>query len=214
MLSVVRQAWKGGPRFAIRSVSTASRNGAALVDDAIATMNSVFDDKKPTVNSETLASLDIPTLPPQPSAETHFSDLPPAEDPLLLYLTNRIMRHGEKQKAQRRVSRIMLHLHAFTRSPPLPLLRRAIEIAAPAVRNISSRNGSKVVIKPVALQEKRRIMYAVKWILEASKHQRGQTIEEKVARELIACLNGDGGALKKKEEVHKTAVQNRGAARA
>ncbi|KAI0075955.1 ribosomal protein S7 [Panus rudis PR-1116 ss-1] len=142
-------------------------------------------------------------------------DIPPAEDPILHYLTNALMKHGERQKAAKRASRILLHLHAFTRAPPLPILREAVRTVAPAVRIVQWRQGAKAVVKPVALSEKRRVRYAIHWILEASKRgQRGQTVEERVAREIIAALNGEGAAFKKKEEVHKTAMQNRGSARA
>lgn len=161
--------------------------------------------------SEPITPVPPPATPTRLSAETHFSDLPPAEDPLLQYFTNRLMQHGERQKAQKQVSRILLHLHAFTRAPPLPLFRKAIETAAPAVRVVSNKVGAKVMIRPVALHEKRRVMYAVTWILEACKKGkgRGQTMEERIAREMINILNGEGATLTKKEEVHKAAVANR-----
>ncbi|KAK7676350.1 hypothetical protein QCA50_011771 [Cerrena zonata] len=214
MLSVLRQSLTKTPRFTLRSVSTTPRSKGEPVLGALASALKEFPGSTPT------SDVDVATLPPaspiRPSAETHFSDLPPAEDPLLQYFTNRLMQHGERQKAQKQVSRILLHLHAFTRAPPLPLFRKAIETAAPAVRVVSNKVGAKVMIRPVALQEKRRVMYAVTWIIDSCKKGkgRGQTMEERIAREMVNILNGEGATLTKKAEVHKAAVANRGSARA
>jgi small subunit ribosomal protein S7 len=71
------------------------------------------------------------------------------------------------------------------------------------------RHGAKNVAKPVALGEKQRTRFALEWILEASKQRSGQTVEERLARELIAIVQGTSDALKKKEEVHKFAMVNR-----
>ena len=136
-------------------------------------------------------------------------NIPPAEDPLLHYLTSRIMNHGRRSKAARITSRTLLHLHSFTRSEPLPLLREAIFSASPAVRCISHRYGSKNVFKPIALGEKQRTRYAVKWILEASESKPGKTLEERLAREMIAVLEGNSKALAKKMELHRIAMVNR-----
>jgi small subunit ribosomal protein S7 len=157
-----------------------------------------------------------PPSPPSPPAdaaadfdEHTFLAIPPAEDPLLHYLASELMAHGHRARANRQVSRVLLHIHAFTRAPPLPILRAAVDAAGPAVRCISLRKSLKVTYKPVALSEQQRVRYAVDWILSASDNQNGQTIEERVAREMIAVLNGTSSALQKKAEVHKFAMLNR-----
>jgi small subunit ribosomal protein S7 len=136
-------------------------------------------------------------------------NIPPAEDPLLQYLTSNIMKHGRRSKAARITSRTLLHLHSFTRSEPLPLLREAISAASPAVKCLSHRYGAKSVFKPIALGEKHRTRFAVKWILEASDSKPGKTLEERLAREVIAVLEGSSKALAKKAELHRVAMVNR-----
>lgn len=136
-------------------------------------------------------------------------NIPPAEDPLLHYLTSSIMKHGRRAKAARVTSRALLHLHSFTRSEPLPLFREAILAASPAVKCLSHRHGSKNVFKPVALGEKQRTKFAVKWILEASDSKPGKTLEERLAREVIAVIEGNSRALAKKNELHRIAMVNR-----
>jgi small subunit ribosomal protein S7 len=151
-----------------------------------------------------------PTPAFSPVRDDHtYLAIPPAEDPLLHYLASRLTKHGHRARASRQASRVLLHIHAFSRAPALPIVREAIHAAAPAVRTISTRRGAKQIFRPVALGEKQRIRYALDWILEASKNKNGQTVEERVARELIAVLHGESAALKKKEEVHKFAMVNR-----
>ena len=136
-------------------------------------------------------------------------NIPPAEDPLLHYLTSSIMKHGRRSKAARVTSRALLHLHSFTRSEPMPLLREAILAASPAVKCLTHRHGAKNVHKPVALGEKQRTRFAVQWILEASNSKPGKTLEERLAREIIAVLEGNSKALAKKMELHRFAMVNR-----
>jgi small subunit ribosomal protein S7 len=92
----------------------------------------------------------------------------------------------------------------------LPLFREAILAASPAVKCLSHRHGSKNVFKPVALGEKQRTKFAVKWILEACDSKPGKTLEERLAREVIAVLEGNSRALAKKNEMHRIAMVNRG----
>ncbi|KAH7927790.1 ribosomal protein S7 [Leucogyrophana mollusca] len=136
--------------------------------------------------------------------------IPPATDPLLQYLTSALQHHGHRAKASRTVSRTLLHIHALTRAPPLPILREAILAAAPAVRCMTHKHGSKNVPKPIALSEKQRVRASVQAILNASTSKSGKTVEERLARELIAVVQGSSSALEAKEKVHRFAMVNRG----
>ena len=153
-----------------------------------------------------------PVAPPPPklSQDPHvFLDIPPAEDPLLRYIASSLLRDGRRHTAERRVKYLLLHLHAFTRSPPLPLVRDAIERAAPFVRVITHRKGGKNVIQPVPLTERQRVLFAMRWILDASNTKAGVTVEERLAREMLDVLKGESKALKRKTDVHHTAMVNR-----
>ncbi|EGN93862.1 hypothetical protein SERLA73DRAFT_126282 [Serpula lacrymans var. lacrymans S7.3] len=137
-------------------------------------------------------------------------DIPPPEDPLLQYLTSALLHHGHRAKAARMTSLTLLHIHAFTRAPPLPILREAIMAAAPAVRCMSHKHGSKNVAKPIALGEKQRVRTAVQMIIKASEKKNGKTIAERLAREMIAVVQGDSRALEERETIHRFAMVNRG----
>jgi small subunit ribosomal protein S7 len=55
----------------------------------------------------------------------------------------------------------------------------------------------------------RRIALALRWIRESAKKRSGKTMSDKLAAELIDAANNQGGAIKKKEEVHKMAEANK-----
>jgi small subunit ribosomal protein S7 len=127
----------------------------------------------------------------------------------LRYVASALLRHGKRAQANRTTTKTLLHIHALTRTPPLPIFREALFMVAPAVRCMMHKHGTKNVAKPVALGEKQRMKYAVKWILDASYKKMGKTIEERLAREMVAVVQGNSSALRMKEEVHKFAMVNR-----
>ncbi|KAJ7638241.1 ribosomal protein S7 [Roridomyces roridus] len=151
-------------------------------------------------------------------------NIPPPEDPLLSFLSSMIMKHGERAKARRRVAQTLLHIHAFTRAPPMPILREAVLLSSPAVRVRSKTVGARVVHTPFALTEKQRTRSGIEWLLEASKSRPGRTLEERLARQMIDVLQrtftarGEdkpdyAGVLQIKQKAHEFAMVNRGTVR-
>lgn len=146
-------------------------------------------------------------------------NIPPAEDPLLKFLTGFIQQNGHRHRAAKITSRMLLHIHTLTRAPPLPIFRKAVMTIAPAVRCISNKHANKTVVYPVALSEQQRTRFAFKWIIEASKSRPGP-VEERLAKEVIAIVQGIGEkekdqlnfsqAFKMKKDVHNFAVMHRG----
>ena len=145
------------------------------------------------------------TLPPDPSQML----IPPVSDPLLHFLASSLQHHGKRAKAERIVSRTLLYIHALTRAPPLPILRHALITASPAVKCITHKRAGKNVVRPAALTEKQRVRAGIHSVLSASKNKSGKTLEERLAREIIAVVNGDSKAITDKELAHKHAMVNR-----
>ncbi|KAG6820536.1 hypothetical protein H0H93_015707 [Arthromyces matolae] len=194
--------------ISVRELSTMSSNNLSPRD--VDTLNKSLR----SLGQSHVAVQDTRTaLPVVPAAPVHSTlmSIPPAEDPLLHYLTSHLMRHGHRARASKIVSNILLYIHTFTRASPLPILREAILLAAPAVRNLNHRQGGKTIVKPTALAEKKRMWFAVENILESSRGRPGRKVEERVAREMIALLQGvKTSALEKKEKLHQAATINRG----
>ncbi|KAG5730446.1 30S ribosomal protein S7, chloroplastic [Termitomyces sp. T112] len=189
------------------TTTTARAFAAAAASRDQATLDLAMDEL-----GQARAMMQTPSVPsiPRPTTPT-IMDIPPAEDPLLYYVTSHLMRHGHRARASRIVSNILLHIHAWTRAPPLPILRQAVLDAAPAVRTVSHRSGGKTTFKPTALSEKKRMYYALKHIKDASRARPGRSIEERMAREMINIVEGVASeAVKMKRKMHEFATVNRG----
>ncbi|KAG5643685.1 hypothetical protein DXG03_000518 [Asterophora parasitica] len=169
---------------------------------------SIFNEALASVGQAPPVPAAAPTATPSSSAIPAIIDIPPAEDPLLHYFTSSLLTHGHRARAARITSNTLLHIHAFTRAPPLPILRKAVDAAAPAVRTLMHKQGGKVIAKPVALGEKQRTRKAVQAILTASKTKVGRSVEERLAREIIAVVQGSSAALENKVAIHKFAMVN------
>ena len=62
---------------------------------------------------------------------------------------------------------------------------------------------------PIEVPKKRAFYLASIWIINASNNSSGKPMAEKLANELIAAANGDGNAIKKKEDTHRMADANK-----
>ncbi|KII83231.1 hypothetical protein PLICRDRAFT_180635 [Plicaturopsis crispa FD-325 SS-3] len=162
-------------------------------------------------------ALALPPTPVAPSTRPAWQQdepvltIPPAEDPLLHFLASMVLQDGKRKRASRLISRVLLYIHAYTRAPPLPILRAAIFAVAPALKTKSmKRTKTKTVQMPSVLNERQRISIGLRWILKASNGKPGKTLEERLARELIAVIQETSEALKMKTEVHRAAMINRG----
>lgn len=77
---------------------------------------------------------------------------------------------------------------------------------APAVRVASTKAGARQIVRPVPLNERQRVGRGIRWILEASRGKAGRTLEERLAKEVVAVIKGESGALTQKEQAHKAAM--------
>jgi small subunit ribosomal protein S7 len=132
-------------------------------------------------------------------------------DPVLDLFTNMLMQHGKKAEAQRHAANILAMLQAATNAPPLPQLHRAIEMASPSIKLLSMRKRAKTVQTPRALTERQRTRTGIKWLLKAAERGRkgGVKRDDRVAREVLAVLDGSSDVFKRVEEVHKIAMLQR-----
>lgn len=179
---------------------------AALLDSLMGSSSSL------DLKTSSLSDILSPPTPPIQNSTPDASQMliPPVSDPLLHFLASSLLNHGKRARAERIVSRTLLYIHALTRAPPLPILRHALITASPAVKCVSQKRSGKNVVRPAALTEKQRIRAGVHAVLAASKNKSGKTVEERLAREIIAVVNGDSKAITDKELMHKQAMVNRG----
>ena len=62
---------------------------------------------------------------------------------------------------------------------------------------------------PIEVPPGRREALAMRWLLTAARSRNGKSMSEKLASELLDAANNSGGAMKRREEVHRMAESNR-----
>ena len=116
--------------------------------------------------------------------DTKYNDLSVAK------FINYIMENGKKGVAEK-------------------IFKKGIENTSPSVEVKSRRIGGATYQVPIEVPKKRAFYLASLWIINASKNSSGKPMSEKLASELIAAANGDGNAIKKKEDTHRMADANK-----
>jgi small subunit ribosomal protein S7 len=92
---------------------------------------------------------------------------------------------------------------------PLEVFESALRNAGPVTEVRSRRIGGANYQVPREVRDDRRFMLAFRWILEAARAKKGKAMRFKLADELMAAANNEGGAVKKKEDTHRMAESNK-----
>ena len=86
---------------------------------------------------------------------------------------------------------------------------KAVENVKPLLEVKTRRVGGANYQVPVEVNHFRRQSLAIRWLLLYSRERSGKTMVDKLADELIDASNARGGAMKKKEDVHRMAEANK-----
>ena len=128
---------------------------------------------------------------------------------LVAKFINYIMNDGKKGVAEKIFYGAMDQVKDKTKSEGLKIFEKAIENASPSVEVKSRRVGGATYQVPIEVPKGRRFYLASQWIIAAALNRSGRPMAEKLAIELIAAANGDGGAIKKKDDTHRMAEANK-----
>ena len=128
---------------------------------------------------------------------------------LVAKFVNYIMNDGKKGVAEKIFYGAINQVRDKTKTEGLKIFEKAIENASPSVEVKSRRVGGATYQVPIEVPKGRRFYLASQWIISAASNRSGRPMEEKLAIELIAAANGDGGAIKKKDDTHRMAEANK-----
>jgi small subunit ribosomal protein S7 len=128
---------------------------------------------------------------------------------LLAKFINHLMRRGKKSLARKIVYQAFEIIKEKTKEDPLEIFEQAIKNASPLLEVRSRRVGGATYQVPREVRPERKLSLAMRWLIEAAKSKKGKPMEEKLAQELILASKNEGGAVKKKENIHKIAEANR-----
>jgi small subunit ribosomal protein S7 len=91
----------------------------------------------------------------------------------------------------------------------LDLFYRAFDNLIPAIEVRPRRVGGSVYQIPMEVQQGRGRALAIRWLIDAAASRSDKTMGQRLAHELLDALDGRGGAIKKKSDVHRMAESNR-----
>src|SRR6201994_2192678 len=122
---------------------------------------------------------------------------------------NSMMWDGKKTTAQKIFYRSMDVLRDRSGDDALKIFKKAIENVKPLLEVKTRRVGGANYQVPVEVNPFRRQSLAIRWLLQYSRERAGKTMVDRLADELIDAANARGGAIKKKEDVHRMAEANK-----
>jgi small subunit ribosomal protein S7 len=123
---------------------------------------------------------------------------------------NRVMRDGKKQLAERLVYQGMQKAAERLKvENPLEVFEQAIKNVQPYVETRSRRVGGANYQIPFEVKGQRQQHLTTMWFVTAARNRKGIGMADRLALELVDAYNGQGAAVKKKEDTHKMADANR-----
>lgn len=132
------------------------------------------------------------------------------ESVLITKFINQLMKGGKKSLSESLFSKALdLIKEKNTEKDPLEIFKRAVENIKPLVEVRSRRVGGATYQVPMEVRSDRRQSLAIRWLIAYAQGRKGRSMYEKLAEEIIDAFNGTGGAIRKKEDVHRMAEANK-----
>ena len=122
---------------------------------------------------------------------------------------NSMMWDGKKSTSQKIFYGAMDKIRDRSQDDPLKLFKKAVENCKPLVEVKTRRVGGANYQVPVEVPNNRRTSLAIRWILINARSRPEKSMSEKLANELNDAANMRGGAIKKKDDVHRMAEANK-----
>ncbi len=128
---------------------------------------------------------------------------------LISIFVNNILKKGKKNTAQKIVYTAMERVKQKAKEDPLKIFEKAVENVRPVLETKSRRVGGATYQVPIEVAINRSTSLAVRWLVRYARDRAGKSMEENLSAEIMDAMNNRGGAVKKKEDIHKMAESNR-----
>jgi small subunit ribosomal protein S7 len=122
---------------------------------------------------------------------------------------NVLMSHGKKSVAESIVYGALSMIKSKSGKDPIEVFTQAVQNVKPVVEVKSRRVGGANYQVPVEVRPVRRVALSMRWIREAAQKRGEKSMTARLAGELAEAAEGRGGAMKKREEVHRMAEANK-----
>jgi len=134
---------------------------------------------------------------------------PKYHDKVVAKFINDLMRSGKKSTAEKICYGAFDILEEKYKDDPVKVFKKALGNTKPAVEVRSRRVGGATYQVPVEVRPERRQTLASRWLITYAKARAGKNMVDKLANELIDAAENRGGAIKKREDVHRMAEANK-----
>jgi small subunit ribosomal protein S7 len=122
---------------------------------------------------------------------------------------NVLMQAGKKSVAEHIIYGALEQIKKKTNKDPLEVFTQAVNNVKPTVEVKSRRVGGANYQVPVEVRPVRRIALAMRWLRDAARSRGEKSMGARLAGEISEAAEGRGGAMKKREEVHRMAEANK-----
>lgn len=137
---------------------------------------------------------------------------PRFNDIMVTRFVNNMMDDGKKSVAYKifyDALEIVDHKQKDKEEKSIDVWKKALENITPMVEVKSRRVGGATFQVPIEVRPERKVSLSMKNLVKFAKSRAGKTMCEKLAAEIMAAYNQEGGAFKKKEEMHRMAEANK-----
>jgi len=135
---------------------------------------------------------------------------PKFQDRIVAKFINNLMMDGKKTLAQRIFYEALAKASEMVaNSDELEVFNKALENVRPTVEVRSRRVGGATYQVPVEIPQYRQDALAIRWIIGGARGRKGTEMAQALAYELADAFKGEGGAVRKRDEVHRMAEANR-----
>jgi small subunit ribosomal protein S7 len=134
---------------------------------------------------------------------------PKYNDVLVAQFINNIMKQGKKHRARRILYDAFSIIEERTKANGVDVFRKAVSNTRPVLDVKARRVGGATYQVPTEVRSERSVALAFRWLINYASDRKEKSMSLKLAAELMAAANGEGNAIKKKEDTHKMAEANK-----
>ncbi len=133
---------------------------------------------------------------------------PKYKEVVITKFMNSMMKHGKKSAAEKAFYGA-LDIISDKGQEPVEIFKKALDNVKPVLEVKSRRVGGSNYQVPVEVRPERRQALAMRWLIEFARSRGGRSMRERLAAELMDAAANRGGAIKRREDVHKMADANK-----
>jgi small subunit ribosomal protein S7 len=119
------------------------------------------------------------------------------------------MKQGKKHLARRIIYDSFSLIEERTKTPGVDVFKKAVGNTRPILEVRARRVGGATYQVPTEVRAGRSLALAMRWLITYANDRKDKSMSQKLAAEFIAASNGEGNAIKKKEDTHKMAEANK-----